>query len=176
VKELSKVIVRCPPAIVLVVVSATLTWPGAAIARSHSGPRNGYYASLVGVPSADIEFHVRGARKIPDLSLGCSPATPSMSATTVNIAVHAPVLTLTSTGRFSYTGTAEVTEDFAGAPKIGMTTFTISGYHVNGPVRHYTFEGRRLQQTTAFKGTASSPACAPSSAPKFTLFGPIPGE
>jgi hypothetical protein len=99
-----------------------------------------------------------------------------MSATTVAIAVHAPALKLTNAGRFSYNGAAEVTEDFAGAPKIGMTTLTISGYHVNGPVRHYTFEGRRLQQTTAFKGTASSPACAPASATKFTLFGPIPGE
>lgn len=87
--------------------------------------------------------------------------------------MHAPVLALTSAGRFSYNGTAEVTEDFAGAPKIGTTTLTMSGYHVNGPVRHYTFEGR---QTTAFKGTASSPACVPPSALKFTLFGPIPGE
>jgi hypothetical protein len=81
-----------------------------------------------------------------------------------------------SAGRFSYTGPAEVTEDYAGAPRIGTTTLTISGYHVNGPVHHYTFEGRHLQEATAFKGTASSPACAPSSVLKFTLFGPIPGE
>lgn len=99
-----------------------------------------------------------------------------MSATTVNIAVHAPALTLSKAGRFSYSGPADVTEDFGGAPKIGTTTLSISGYHVNGPVRHYTFEGRRLQQTTAFKGTVSSPACAPSSASRFTLFGPVPGE
>lgn len=175
-KGLSKVVMRWPRTVVIVAVSAMLTLPGVAIARSHSGPRNGYYASLVGVPSADVEFHVRGGGKIPDLSLGCAPATPSMSVTTVNIAVHAPALKLTSAGRFSYNGPAEVTEDFGGAPKIGMTTLTISGHHVNGPVRHYTFEGRHLQETTAFKGTASSPACAPSSALKFTLFGPIPGE
>lgn len=175
-KGLSKVIVRRPRAVIVVAVAAILTLPGTAIARSRSGARNGYYASLVGVPSADVEFHVRGGRKIPDLSFGCPPATPNASATTVSIAVHAPVLTLTSAGRFSYNGAAEVTEDFGGAPKTGMTTLRISGYHVNGPVRHYTFEGRRQQQTTAFKGTASSPACAPSSATKFTLFGPIPGE
>jgi hypothetical protein len=176
VKGLSKVMTRCPRAVSVIAVSAALTVPGVAVARSHSGARNGYYASLVGVPSADVEFHVRGGGKIPDLSLGCPPATPNASAATVSIAVHAPVLTLTSAGRFSYNGPAEVTEDFAGAPKIGMTTLTISGYHVNGPVRHYTFEGRRQQQTTAFKGTAGSPACTPSSALKFTLFGPIPGE
>lgn len=175
-KGLAKVIVRRPRAVAIVAVSSALTLPGVAIARSHSGARNGYYASLVGVPSADVEFHVRGGAKIPDLSLGCPPATPSMSATTIGIAVHAPALKLTSAARFSYDGPAEVTEDFAGAPKIGMTTLTISGYHVNGPVRHYTFEGRRQQQTTAFKGTASSPACAPSSTTKFTLFGPVPGE
>jgi hypothetical protein len=126
--------------------------------------------------SADIEFHVRGHGKIPDLSLGCTPATPSASSTTVGIAVHAPALVLTGAGRFSYNGPAEVTEDFAGAPKIGTTTLTISAYHVNGPVRHYTFEGRHLQQSTAFKGTASSPACSSPGGMKLTLFGPVPGE
>jgi hypothetical protein len=123
-----------------------------------------------------VEFHVHGHKKIPDLSLGCEPVIYNESAASVSIAVHAPVLALTRAGGFSYSGPAEVTEDFAGAPKIGTTTLTISGYHVNGPVRHYTFQGRRLQQTTAFKGTASSPACKPSSVLKFTLFGPIPGE
>jgi hypothetical protein len=157
-------------------VSAALTLPGVALALSHSKVRDGYYASLVGVPSADVELHVRGHGKVPDLSLGCAPVTPSASSTTVDIAVHAPALTVSSGGRLSYSGPAEVTEDYAGAPKIGTTTLTIGGYHVNGPVRHYSFEGRRLQQTTAFKGTASSPACAPSSLPKFTLFGPVPGE
>ncbi|MGA9286198.1 MAG: hypothetical protein WBV85_12240 [Solirubrobacteraceae bacterium] len=175
-RAVAEVIVRRPQAVAVLAMSAILTLPGVAIARSHSRARNGYYASLVGVPSVDVEFHVRGGGKIPDLSLGCSPATPGASATTVDVAVHAPVLTLTSAGRFSYNGPAEVTEDFAGAPKIGTTTLTISGYHVNGPVRHYTFEGRHLKETTAFKGTAGSPACAPSSALKFTLFGPVPGE
>lgn len=157
-------------------MTVALTLPGVAIALSHKGVRSGYYASLVGVPSAGVAFHVRGHGKVPDLSLGCAPATPSTSAATVDIAVHAPVLTLKRGGRFSYSGPAEVTEDYAGAPKIGTTQLTISGYHVGGPVRHYTFEGRHLQQTTAFKGTASSPACAPPSASTFTLFGPIPGE
>jgi hypothetical protein len=159
-----------------IAVAVALTLPGAALARSHSGVRNGYYASLTGVPSADVEFHVRGHGKIPDLSLGCAPATPGSSATTVNVAVHAPILSLTGAGRFSYNGPAEVTEDYAGAPKIGMTTLTISGDHVNGPVRHYTFEGRHLKETTAFKGTASSPACSTPGSVKFTLFGPVPGE
>jgi hypothetical protein len=176
VKAAPKAIAMHPRAVAVVAVSAALTLPGVAVALSHSGVRNGYYASLVGVASADVEFHVHGREKIPDLSLGCAPAMPSESAATVNIAVHAPVLALSSAGRFSYDGPAEVTEDFAGAPKIGMTTLTISGYHVNGPVRHYIFEGRHLQQTTSFKGTVSSPACAPPSVMKFTLFGPIPGE
>lgn len=175
-KGLPKVVATYPRVVAVVAVSAALTVPGVALALSHSTVREGYYASLVGVSSADVEFHVRGHKKIPDLSLGCEPATRSASATTVGIAVHAPVLALSGAGRFSYSGTAEVTEDYAGAPKIGTTTLTISGYHVNGPVRHYTFEGRHLQETTAFKGTASSPACASSSAPKFKLFGPVPGE
>ena len=171
-----KVIATYPRVVAVVAVSAAFALPGIAAARSHPKVRDGYYASLVGVASADVEFHVHGRGNIPDLSLGCAPATPSASATTVNIAVHAPVLALTSAGRFSYSGSAEVTEDYAGAPKIGTTTLTISGSHVNGPVRHYTFEGRHLQETTAFRGTASSPACAPSSDLKFTLFGPVPGE
>src|ERR1700749_3268945 len=133
-------------------VSVALTLPGVALARSHSGVRDGYYASLTGVASADVEFHVRGHGKIPDLSLGCAPATPSASSTTVDIAVHAPALALRGAGRLSYNGPAEVTEDYAGAPNIGTTMLTLSGHHVNGPVRHYTFEGRHLQQTTAFKG------------------------
>ena len=160
----------------VVTASFALTLPGVAVALSHPKVRGGYYASLVGVPSAGVSFHVRWRGKLPDLTLGCEPATPNVSASTVDIAVHAPVLTLSKTGRFSYSGPAEVTEDFAGAPKIGTTTLTISGYHVNGPVHHYTFEGRHLQETTAFKGTAGSPACAPTSATRFMLFGPVPGE
>jgi hypothetical protein len=175
-KKVPKVIATYSRAVALVAVSAALTLPGVAVALSHSQVRDGYYASLSGVPSADVEFHVHGHGKIPDLSLGCTPATPNESATTTGVAVHAPVLALKGTGRFSYSGPAEVTEDYAGAPKIGMTTLTISGYHVNGPVHHYTFEGRHLKETTAFKGTASSPVCAPKSVPKFTLFGPVPGE
>jgi hypothetical protein len=176
VKGVSKVIARYLRVAAVIAASAAFMLPGAAVALSHPKVHDGYYASLIGVTSADVEFHVRGRGKIPDLALSCEPTTPSMSSTTVGIAVHAPILTLSSTGRFSYNGPAVVTEDYAGAPKIGTTTLTIDGYHVDGPIRHYTFEGRHLQQTTAFKGTTSSPACAPSSLPKFTLFGPIPGE
>ena len=175
-KGVSRAIGTYPRAVAVVALSIALTLPGVAVAISHTRVRNGYYASLVGVASADVEFHVHGHGKIPDLSLGCAPAMPSESATTVDIAVHAPVLAVSSSGRFSYNGPAEVTEDYSGAPKIGTTTLTISGYHVNGPVRHYTFEGRHLQETTAFKGTAGSPVCAPPSVLKFTLFGPVPGE
>lgn len=157
-------------------VLAVLALPGVAMAHSRPKVRDGYYASLVGVTSADVEFHVHGRGKVPDLSLGCTPATPSALSTTVDIAVHPPALTLNRAGRLSYSGPAELTEDFGGAAKIGTTTLTISGTHVNGPVHHYTFEGRHLQQTTAFKGTVSSPACASSGAMKFTLFGPVPGE
>ncbi len=80
-------------------------------------------------------------------------------------------------GRISYHGPAKVTLDYFGAPKIAETTLNLSGDHVNGPVHHYTFEGKRLQMTTAWKGTATSPAC--SKLPRgggFTLFGPVPGE
>jgi hypothetical protein len=176
VQGVPKAIAKYPRVVAVIAVSAALMLPAVAAAVSHSAVRDGYYASLVGVASADVEFHVHGHKKIPDLSLGCAPATPNASATTVGIAVHAPVLALSSAGRFSYSGPAEVTEDYAGAPKIGTTTLTISGYHVSGPVRHYTFEGRHLQETTAFKGTASSPACVPSNVQKFTLFGPVAGE
>jgi hypothetical protein len=175
VKLVAKAAASHPRTAVAVVVSAALMLPGVALALSHLSVRQGYYAPLVGVSSADIELHVRGHGKIPDLILGCLPATPNESASTVSIAVHAPVLVLKS-GRFSYKGSAEVSEEFGGAPQIGTSTLTISGYHVSGPVRHYIFEGRHLQETTAFKGTASSPACAPPSVLKFTLFGPVPGE
>jgi hypothetical protein len=44
-------------------------------------------------------------------------------------------------------------------------------------VHHYTFEGKHLKETTAFKGTASSPACTKlPHGGQFTLFGPVPGE
>jgi hypothetical protein len=164
-----------PLALAVIAGSVALTLPGVASAVSHPTVRDGFYSRLVGVSSADVEFHVRGHGKVPDMSLGCVPAVVNPSAVAVGIAVHVPVFALKA-GRFSYKGPAEVTEDFAGAAKIGTTTLTISGYHVNGPVHHYVFEGRHLQQTTAFKGTASSPACAVPGAMKFTLFGPVPGE
>src|ERR1035438_2146383 len=100
-KGVPKAVATYPRAAAVVAVSAALTLPGVAVALSHSGVRDGYYASLVGVPSAGVAFHVRGHGKIPDLSLGCAPATPNASAATVDIAVHAPVLTLNRGGRFS---------------------------------------------------------------------------
>jgi len=53
----------------------------------------------------------------------------------------------------------------------------LSGFHVDGPVHHYTFGGHHLHETTAWKGMATSPAC--TALPRrgaFTLFGPVAGE
>jgi hypothetical protein len=121
---------------------------------------------------------VRSGNTIPHLSLGCLPADPSLTQNTAfaGIAVIASKLGIHN-GRFSYHGPAEVTLDFAGAPKIAETTLNISGHHVNGPVHHYTFGGVHQHQTTAWLGTATSPAC--TKLPRgggFTLFGPIAGE
>jgi hypothetical protein len=153
--------------------------PGSAAASSHKKPavRDGYYAGLQGVKTTAVAFHVRGTgKRIPDLTVGCLPTVASQAVSTVGIAVHSPALHI-SNGRFSYHGKATITEDYAGAPKIATTTVSISGYHVNGPVHHYTFEGRHLKMTTAFKGTAASPACIKlPRGGKFTLFGPVPGE
>ncbi len=140
--------------------------------------KTGFYSSLLGVSSSDVEFHVRPGETIPHLSLGCMPADPSLTRSTsyANIAVVAPKLQIRN-GRISYHGPAKVTLDYLGAPKIAETTLNLTGHHVNGPVRHYTFQGEHLQQTTAWKGTATSPACA--QLPRgggFTLFGPVPGE
>jgi hypothetical protein len=138
--------------------------------------KTGYYSTLVGVKSTSVEFHVRKHSQIPDLALICVPSDPSQATSTVDIAVHPRTLRLTN-GRLSYHGPATITAAYAGAPKLATTTVTIKGYHVNGPVHYYTFENRRLHETTAFKGTTSSPGCA--SLPRkgaFTLFGPVPGE
>ena len=76
-----------------------------------------------------------------------------------------------------YQGAAVVTADYAGAPTVAETTLTISLTHVNGPVVHYRFEGIAHSETTAWKGNASSPACASAAnGGKVTLFGPVPGE
>jgi hypothetical protein len=159
------------------VVTALIVVPGLAMAAAKPSVKSGYYASLVGVRSTDVEFHVRGtAHKIPDLALVCVPTDSSQATSTATIAVHMPALRIRN-GSFSYSGPAKLTEAYFGAPKITTTTLSIHATHVNGPVHHYVFEGHHLQETTAFKGSASSPACA--SLPlhgKFTLFGPVPGE
>jgi hypothetical protein len=150
-----------------------------ALANARTQPvKNGFYSSLTGVPSSDVEFHVRASENIPNLSLGCLPADPSLTQSTsyAGIAVLAPKLQIRN-GRISYHGPAKVTLDYRGAPKIAETTLNLSASHVTGPVHHYTFEGNRLQLTTAWKGTATSPAC--TKLPRnggFTLFGPVPGE
>jgi hypothetical protein len=158
---------------------AIVALPGSAAASSHKKPavRDGFYSSLVGVKSTDVEFHVRSTgKRIPDLTVGCLPTVASQAVTSISIAVHPPALHI-SNGRFSYHGKATITEDYAGAPKIATTTMSISGHHVNGPVHHYTFEGNHLKQTTAFKGSASSPACKKlPRGGQFTLFGPVSGE
>jgi hypothetical protein len=158
-------------------VGLAVTLPALADARAQP-IKNGFYSSLTGVRSSDVEFHVRSGETIPHLSLGCLAADPSLTQNTssAGIAVIAPKLRIRN-GRFSYHGPAKVTLDFAGAPKIAETTLNISGQHVNGPVHHYTFEGKHLHETTAWKGAATSPAC--TKLPRgggFTLFGPVPGE
>ncbi len=167
----------------MALVALTTALPTAAGASSKANPkiRNGYYASLVGHPSADVEFHVRASgSSIPHLSLGCPPdaANAQLIADSgfANIAVVAPTLRIRN-GRVSYQGAAVVTADYAGAPTVAETTLTISLTHVNGPVVHYRFEGIAHSETTAWKGNASSPACASAAnGGKVTLFGPVPGE
>ncbi len=154
-----------------------LVLPGLAAARASAPPiKNGYYANLVGVPSTEVTFHVRRHSRIADLALACVPVNQAYSTSTTDILVHVPTVHI-SGGHLSYRGAATITADYAGAPKLGSTTVTISTHHVNGPVHHYVFEGNHLSETTAWKGKAASPACA--SLPKhgaFTLFGPVPGE
>ena len=162
---------------VIALISLAIALP--ALADASARPiKTGFYSSLTGVPSSDVEFHVRSGETIPHLSLGCAPADPSLTQNTsyAGIAVIAPKLRIRN-GRISYHGPAKVTLDYLGAPEIAETTLNLIGHHVNGPVHHYTFEGKRLQQTTAWKGTATSPACTKlPRAGGFTLFGPVPGE
>jgi hypothetical protein len=158
-------------------VGLAVTLPAVANARTQP-VKNGFYSSLAGVRSSDVEFHVRSAVNVPNLSLGCMPADQNLTRSTssANIAVVAPKLRIRN-GRISYHGPAKVTLDYAGAPKIAETTLNLTAAHVNGPVHHYSFEGKRLQETTAWKGSATSPAC--TKLPRnggFTLFGPVAGE
>ena len=171
------------PAAVMALAALTTALPSSAGASSTANPkvRNGYYASLVGHPSADVEFHVRASgSSIPHLSLGCTPdaANAQLIANSgyASIAVLAPTLRIRH-GRVSDQGTAMVTADYAGAPTVAETTLTISLTHVSGPVVHYRFEGIAHSETTAWKGNASSPACASvADHGKVTLFGPVAGE
>jgi hypothetical protein len=179
----ARIDVRFASAVVLALVSFVILLPGSAGASSASVGtiRDGYYSTLAGQPSALVAFHVSGAGGAsPDLSLSCVPnatfAHLNASGGTVGIAIHAPKLKIHN-GRISYNGRASVSADSAGAAKIGHTTLSITLSHVDGPVIHYTFEGTAHSMTTAWKGTASSPACAKvDDHGKVTLFGPVPGE
>jgi hypothetical protein len=161
-------------AVLAMMASAAL----AAVAGAASTPvKRGFYSGLVGVKSADVEFHVRGGNRIPELTLNCIPKDQSLlgGTPTAAITIKAPALTIRG-GQISFHGAAILTP--AGSPrKTGTTTLAIKAHHVPGPVHHYTFEGRHLQQTTAWKGTVASPACKTVPAGgTLTLFGPIAGE
>ncbi|HXD64444.1 MAG TPA: hypothetical protein VNV17_07505 [Solirubrobacteraceae bacterium] len=65
---------------VTALIGIAVTLP--ALADAHTQPvKNGFYSSLTGVPSTDVEFHVRSGHTIPNLSLGCQPADPSLTGT-----------------------------------------------------------------------------------------------
>jgi hypothetical protein len=165
---------RGPWALVVAMSAAfVLALPAVAGADGGTPIKSGFYSGLVGVTSPDVEFHVRQADRVPDLSLSCVPKDQSLlgGVPTSSITIHATAVTIHAT-HISFHGAAKVTP--AGAPqKTGTTTLVINLHHVPGPVHHYTFEGRHLQQTTAWKGTVSSPACTTLPvAGKVTLFGP----
>lgn len=66
---------------VTALISVAVTLPALADARAQP-VKNGFYSSLTGVPSSDVEFHVRSGETIPSLSLGCLPADPSLTQNT----------------------------------------------------------------------------------------------
>jgi hypothetical protein len=170
-----------PSAVLALASAATVlaaALPPAVGAASHP-IKNGYYASLGNVPSTLVAFHVHTGGKVPDLTLNCEPADKSLTDGTgaVGVLIHAPSSLKIEDGHITYSGAATITGGYGGAPKIGMTTLKLTARHVNGPVIHYVHEDRHLQETTAWKGTASSPVCKPL--PRkgaFTLFGPVEGE
>ena len=180
----TKIAVRFASAAALVLTAVVIFLPGSAGATAATGGtiRDGYYSTISGQPSALVSFHVlSNGGASPDLALSCVPnntfAHLNAGGGTVGIAIHAPKKLKIKNGRISYSGSAAVSADSAGAAKIGKTTLTISLTHVDGPVIHYTFEGTAHSMTTAWKGTASSPACAAvGDHGKVTLFGPVPGE
>jgi hypothetical protein len=153
--------------------ACVLALPAVAGADGGTPIKTGFYSGLVGVTSPDVEFHVRQPDKVPDLTLSCVPKDQTLlgGVPTSSITIHTTAVAINA-NRISFHGAAEVTP--AGAPqKTGTTTLVINLHHVPGPVHHYTFEGRHLQQATAWKGTVSSPACTPlPAAGKVTLFGP----
>ena len=162
--------------VALVVVAAAVVPAMAAAGMTGHRIKTGYYADLVVVPSTQVTFHLRRTNRVPDLVLGCSPKDPNIARQAITIAVHAPLLHIRS-GHLTYHGNATITSFVGGGPKLGVTTLTITAHHVNGPVHHYVYDGQHLSQTTAWKGTASSPACTTLRRHgAFTLFGPVPGE
>lgn len=118
----------------------------------------GYYASLGNVKSTDLEFTVHADQQTSSLAISCDPKDPSLiENTSVGfIVVTAPGLKIKD-GSITYKGPAKIT---AGSKKtVAKTTLTIDARFVDGPIYHYTYEGNHFQALTAFKGTATSPAC-----------------
>jgi hypothetical protein len=158
----------------LLLVAATLP---AAAGASTQPIQTGYYADLIGVPSSAVTFHLRAHNTIPDLVVDCYPAdTQLINGTAAGaIFVRLPAIKLTG-DHFSFNGTARVTLN-TGTAKVATTKLRISAHHVNGPVRHYTFEGEAHTETRAWVGTVSSPACKTLGAHgTFKLYGPVSGE
>jgi hypothetical protein len=138
---------------------------------------DGFYSSLVGHPSADVEFHVRkGGSSVPDLGVSCTPKTPVTDSGYAFIAVRAPRAVAIRGDTLSYHGAAKIPKVYM-PPAGASTTLSISLRHVNGPTVHYTYEGTRHTETRHWTGTVSSPGCAKiADGGKVNLWGPVPGE
>jgi hypothetical protein len=136
---------------------ATAALPAVTTAASKAVPP-GYYAGLSGVKSTDLEFNVRPDQEIRNLAITCDPKNSSLiENTSVGfITISAPAL-MVKDGNITYKGPAKIT---AGSKKtVATTTLAIDAHFVDGPEYHYTYQGTHFEALTAFKGTATSPAC-----------------
>jgi hypothetical protein len=158
---------------------AALAVLGAAGTAGAAAPTiaDGFYSSLAGHPSADVEFHVRKTGStVPDLGVSCTSKTPVTDSGYAFIVVRPPRPVTIHGGRLSYHGTAKIPKEYM-PPTGGSTTLSISLRHVNGPTVHYTYEGTAYTETRHWIGTVSSPGCAKiADGGKVTLWGPVPGE
>jgi hypothetical protein len=138
---------------------------------------DGFYSSLVGHPSADVEFHVdKAGSVVPDLGVSCSPKTPVTDSGYAFIVVRAPRPVAIRGGRLSYHGAAKIPKVYM-PPAGGSTTLSISLHHVDGPTVHYTYENTSYTRTRHWTGTVSSPGCAKiADGGKVNLWGPVSGE